>query len=435
MSMVAKTAGLIILPLGIEAGLLFLGGRPDLAGDATATIATLLQTSLVYLISVFVVLKVSSSRGLTFWILGAALMFRLTVWPLFPTLTDDLYRYRWEGRLQEAGGNPYQSRPVDPAWSRLRDETYNSLTGKDFKTIYGPLLELYCRWAYRLAAAVTPHAVGQVFWLKLPAAVFDLASIGVLLALLRARAQPLERVLIYAWSPLPVLEFWVNGHNDSLVVFLLLAACLAASAGRWTIAFAALGCAAAAKIWPLLLLPTFTGWRGWRPERSWQWVAAPAAALAWAAPYWSDVTENARHLTGYLGGWRNNDSIHGLLLWITGDVYRAKYLAFALLIAAVILVTLRKMPLEQSVLTIIAVMLLISANCHPWYLTWFLPFLAFYPFPPLLAWTALAPLSYEVVAGWKSLGVWNGSTPLRWWIYGPVFALMLLRWGRKRHQA
>jgi len=139
-------------------------------------------------------------------------------------------------------------------------------------------------------------------------------------------------------------------------------------------------------------------------------------------------------MSGFLGGWRNNDSLHGLLLWMTGDVYRAKYLAFGVVAAAAIAVSLLKWPLEKASLAVIAIMLIVSSNVHPWYLTWLLPMLAFYPVPALLLWTALVPLAYHVLIRWLELGEWQGSTPLRWWIYGPVYAMLLLGWLARRQR-
>jgi hypothetical protein len=67
--------------------------------------------------------------------------------------------------------------------------------------------------------------------------------------------------------------------------------------------------------------------------------------------------------------------------------------------------------------------LLFSSNCHPWYLTWVVAFLPFCLSAPLLLWVALAPLAYIVLIEFAWLGIWNGVTPFRWWIYGPVFVL------------
>jgi hypothetical protein len=62
--------------------------------------------------------------------------------------------------------------------------------------------------------------------------------IAVLQAWWAIRGLPPQRVLIYAWSPLPMVEFWANGHNDSLAILLVALAFLAAARIRWTQAFA-----------------------------------------------------------------------------------------------------------------------------------------------------------------------------------------------------
>lgn len=59
-----------------------------------------------------------------------------------PTLSDDVYRYRWEGMVQAEGANPYDERPNDRKWDRLRDEVFLRIPTRDFKTGYGPLIEL-----------------------------------------------------------------------------------------------------------------------------------------------------------------------------------------------------------------------------------------------------------------------------------------------------
>ena len=358
----------------------------------------------------------------------AGVLFRLTVWPLLPALSDDPYRYRWEGKLQVAGGNPYQVRPADLRWAGLRDQTFPSVAGKDFKAVYGPLIEQIELWTYRAAAALEPDAVRQVFWFKLPFALCDLGVIAALWLLLGAHGLPRDRVLIYAWSPLAVTEFWATGHNDSVVVLLIALALLGAAKQRWCLAFSALSLAVAAKIWPVLLFPIFIGWKLGRPLRWYQWwVALPICGLL-ALPYWSDVTENMRFASGFVGGWRNNDSFFGVILWLAKDIYRAKYAAFALVAAAVAILTFAQVSLERASLAAIAVMLMISANCHPWYLTWLLPLLVLLPVPALLLWTALVPLAYSAVISWVALGEWQGSTAIRWYEYLPVYAMLTGSW-------
>ena len=102
-------------------------------------------------------------------------------------------------------------------------------------------------------------------------------------------------------------------------------------------------------------------------------------------------------MSGFVGGWRNNDSLFGMLLYFAGgDLYTAKYAAFALIGGAWTWLSMREWPLERIALWGTVALLLVSANCHPWYLTWFLLLLALYPHPSLLLWISLAPLAYEV---------------------------------------
>ncbi len=313
--------------------------------------------------------------------------FRLTLAPQAPSLSDDLYRYSFEGRLQSMGANPYAVRPADAPWRSIADPR---TPGADFRAVYGPLTELV-QWA-------------SWRWPKLPAWLADLAVL-----LLLARWMP-ERWWIYAWSPLPVLEFWGQGHNDALVVLFLVLALYGrqSRAGWW------LGLAAAVKWWPLALLPSLQ-----RQQRvRWRdYLLAPVVVLVLLAWYLPGMAwTNAQFLSGFLGGWRNNDSLYGLLLWMLGDVYRAKYVAFALLGAA-------SLWLRQPLWVVVA-MLVVSANVHPWYLSWLLPFLVRQPVPALLLWMALMPLAYQPVTGWYLLGQWAPAPELRWWIYPPVVALL-----------
>ena len=429
-------AALALLAVFVRIG--FLG---DLRAHVPETVTLLVLAGLFYLVSCYLVRRPANgieSHWLGLAIVVAGVIFRLIAWPLAPGLSDDPYRYRWEGKLQAAGGNPYEVRPVDQRWIGLRDETYPRIPGRDFKAVYGPLIEQVEQWTYRAVAAAGLSPERQVFWFKLPFALCDLGAMAALWQLLALHGLPRAHILIYAWSPLTVMEFWATGHNDSVVVLLIALALVAAAKKRWTWAFVALSLAAGAKIWPILLFPLFIGWKRNRPVRSGQWwVLIPVMGLL-ALPYWTNVTENLQFMSGFMGGWRNNDSLFGLILWMAKDLYRAKYTAFAIVAAVVAFLTLREVPLERASLWAITVMLMVSANCHPWYLTWLLPLLILFPVPGLLLWTALVPLAYSAVVSWVTLGEWQGSNVFRWFEYAPVYALLtgswLVSWLRSRRR-
>ena len=412
-----------ILAALYEAILLRLALWGDLRPRTVETILLLLLAGALYACAVYLSLRGGTPAT---WVLTAALLFRITVWPLYPALSDDVFRYRWEGQMQTAGGNPYASRPADPEWSHLRDAAWPHIPGHDFRAVYGPLQQLLQREMYRVAASWTRDPFRQAFWMKLPAAVFDLGCIGLLLVILRIRGVPSVHIAIYAWCPLPVIEFWANGHNDAVALFFLLLAWAALESGRAAGLGLSLVAAIAAKFWPLAVAPLFVT----RKTRRGLLAAAPLALLL-LIPFrdvaWSTVWENLRFTTGFVGGWRNNDSLFGALLWIAGgDLYTAKKLAFGGAAVVVAFVLWRRWPLERGALTVLASLLLLSANCHPWYLIWMLPFLTVLPVPWILLWICLAPLGHAAVIGWHAAGEWNGSTPIRWFIYGPVSVFFLL---------
>ena len=105
----------LILALLLEALFVMLF-RAASANQIVAAIVILLLAGAVYVIAVYCIQKVRNkdARLLSRFIIAAALVYRITVWPLAFPSTDDVYRYRWEGKLQAYGGNPYQVRPVDP---------------------------------------------------------------------------------------------------------------------------------------------------------------------------------------------------------------------------------------------------------------------------------------------------------------------------------
>lgn len=353
------------------------------------TVVAILLLHAVYLICVYFSLK--SHWVPPLWlVLAAAAGFRLAAAPLEPFLTDDLTRYRWEGRILSEGRNPYATTPASLG--------EREVPGRDFASVYGPLTQFAQRLAY-------PASRRDVRFAKLPAIAGDLTILALL-----AWAMP-HRCLIYAWSPVPILEFWGQGHNDSLALAFVTGALLFPGAGVW------LGFAAAAKWWPLVLLPALA--RRWR---DWIWAAAIPAVLM--LPFASGVTiDHLRFSTGFLGGWRNTDFGYGLLLAITGDPYRAKYLAFAILALAALAVRWQPWPRERKGLAAVVAILAVSANVHPWYLSWTLPFLVFEPRPWVLLWAALMPLAYETQLRWRVLGEWEQSPEIRWLIYAPTLAL------------
>ena len=416
----------------MEAALLGLHGLGDGPPPYVPEFVTAyLAASLFYLVSCYLITttgKESSGRGVMRLIWGAAIVFRLTALPLDPQLSEDLHRYRWNGKLQAAGGNPYTAAPESPKWHHLRDEGYPFVPGKGLPSVYGPVLEMVYAGTYRLAATVTEDPLEQARFFKIPFALIELAVGWALAALLHAMGRPPNWLLIYLWSPLIVVEFWAQGHNDPLVMLLVVLALGAAVRGRWTRGWGWLTAAALTKLWPLLFAPLFLfrskGESGWSSGR----VALISSTLVvtLSAWYWDGILQLGETLWAFADGRQNNASLYSLILPVTGGDY-ATATAWSVGILSVVLAGLARAgwDIVRASMGAVVALLLLSANCFPWYLGWLVPFLAIYPNAALLLWTALAALAYHVVIDYAALGVWRESTAFWLLEYVPVYATLL----------
>jgi hypothetical protein len=344
-----------------------------------------LAAGVIYLVAAFLVLAARSrSRAALVVILLAAVVFRATLLDLPPTLSDDFHRYQWEGRIQLEGHNPYLTVPADPELEALRPAVYDRLPGKDVPTPYAPLTELF----FWLAAYLDGQAA-----FKLLSVAFDLGTLLLLVGLLHLRG-----LLIIRPRFAPVSIF----------------ALAAAVMSKW---FAA------------VVLPVFF--------RRWRWWGGPlfaAAAFLFTLPYVGAGSGLLRGLITYAERWRNNASLYDVLLAATAQDVVATGIALGIVGGmAVRFAWLKTEPLRASFLLLAAV-LLVSPSVFPWYVTWLVPFLCFFPDPALVLWTVTVLLSYHVLIDFTALGQWHYTTWLVWFEYVPVFALLLFRWLRPREE-
>lgn len=406
---------LVLLALLLECLFILLHRYHPFDEHIPETVAVCLGAGVVYLIAAYGVLQVKASgRGALWIILLGAFAFRATLVSLPPTLSDDLHRYVWEGEIQVHGLNPYLAVPADPALLTLRTPEFDRLPGREVSTAYGPTTQLLF-----LATAVLDGWVG----FKLASLAFDLGTLFLLLGMLRARGQPAARVLLYAWCPLVVLEFAGSGHNDSLTIFLLVLANSLILVRRRALSMLALAASVLTKWFTGLLAPLFFLRAGWR---SLPLFAAATVAILW--PYRGAGSNLWAGAMAYGEKWRNNESLHGWLMGISGQEAVATGMAAGILAGlALYLAWRRSDPLRASYL-LVATVLLVAPSVFPWYVTWLVPFLCFFPNPAFLLFTSTVLLSYHVVSGYRALGTWEYEPWLTWLEYLPVYALLVWNW-------
>ncbi len=398
----------------------------NLKEQAETFILLVLLQGILYFVSVYLAEKISPRRSFLALVFVAAAVFRLTLFPLYPSLSDDLVRYRWEGRAQQAGLNPYLVRPADPNLAFLRDETYPAVAGPQYSTIYGPLVEEVL-WA----SYVVFH---NVVAMKLPFVLLDLGVVLALFRLLPALGLSPMRAIVYAWSPLTVVEFSASGHNDPLSILALVLALVFYHNRQQRLSVAAVAASALSKIYAAFLFPVFLLRTSWR----FIWIPVVLGAVAFA-PYGEAWAGLLRGLSEYGAHWRNNESLYHLILLVARNDVQASKMYFAIVAAAVLYCLARKLAPERACYVILGTILLFSPNIFPWYLTWIVPLLAIYPSPAWLLLTVAAPLSYHVLIPYRTTGLWQENHLFAVLEYTPFYGLLigefLATWRRKRAKA
>ena len=117
----------------------------DLKVDVIETIALALAAGMVYFIALYVLEHSPKSRPALWIVVAGAVLFRLTLYSLTPSLSTDIQRYRWDGRVQKAGWNPYALAPNDPRLAYLRDPGWVIMPGPEIPSMYPPLSQLVFR--------------------------------------------------------------------------------------------------------------------------------------------------------------------------------------------------------------------------------------------------------------------------------------------------
>ena len=324
-------------------------------------------------------------RALVLIVIGAAAM-RVALLFTEPTLSSDIYRYIWDGRVQAAGINPYRHVPAAPELAPLRDNVIWPLINRgDYAvTIYPPA-------AQALFLAIT--CVGEnVVAMKLALLGFEAACMAAIIGLLKRLSMPPTRVAAYAWHPLPIWEIAGNGHVDAAMLALLMLSLLVFLDGRTLLGGALATLGALIKPTAVLVLPVF--WRPWDCRLPLAVVATIAIAYL---PYLSVGTGVLGFLGTYIEeeGFREGGGFR--LVWlleqITGPLPLAGvvYAGLAALVLASMAIAVgfradrSPWAAVRGLNWLLIGFLVLSTPHYPWYFLALVPFLALCP--TATAWT------------------------------------------------
>ncbi|MCA1659051.1 MAG: hypothetical protein LC642_00705 [Verrucomicrobiaceae bacterium] len=346
-----------------------------------------------------------------FW--TVVIILRLVVLPLEPG--DDFWRYQWEGKIQQAGFNPYVHAPDDPQLEPVRAQfpSWHKINHRDFRAIYPPGAEM-------IFAGLSRVSDNPLLY-KLLFTAADIATIAVLLRLLGG-ASRYGRAAWYAWNPLVVYSFAGSAHFDSLMILPMTAGILfltrfeseTDSRRKWLLAFAAsaaFGIAISVKLVPVLLLLGCVFALGYRAISLGLSVGIPAFLSLFYGypkiPIWDSLRQFA-HVT------RLNDLFWWLIeetLWRNPDQKNYRYnVIIVICVALVSLLFWRNW--KRGMIWALGTALVLSPVLHPWYCTWILPFAAW---RRSLTWPVLSISLFAYFLFWNER-LFNLAWHAEWWM-------------------
>lgn len=344
-------------------------------------------------------------------------------------LSDDIYRYLFDGSMLISGNNPYTTAPLDtlsthPALSSLATLVNHG----DLPTIYPPAAQ------FVFAAGAM---IGGVFGMKLILVMLDILLCAMMAKVLKGLGRPPSWLILYAWHPLPVLEIAGSGHIDGAGMLFLFVAIFFLTVGNvkdkpsgkgyylssWAAGFF-LACSMLTKWLPLIFSPGLLLIAG--PGRSKSFACGfLLGSFAMIGVFFPDIRNGFHTLFVYAANWE----FSGFAFRLLRDGFKSGNAA-RIILATVFMVTAGAVYLRclrardacqkedyqaeknkqifvfQALYAVSIAFLMLTPTIYPWYalcLTAFLPF-AVGPAGLVLSWSVF--LGYRVLIGYAIAGKW-----------------------------
>lgn len=339
----------------------------------------------------------------------------------FPPNTD-VYRYIWEGAIQNHGFNPYIFAPADPALAPLAQGELGviwlQINNKSFAAIYPPAAMLF----FRLLAMISP----TVLFFKSVFMLFDVGVMAVLAVILRLRQLSPSRLLLYAANPLVIVFVAGEGHMDSLQVFFLLMGCFLLLRRRYHGGVLSLGFAVMCKYLAVAAAPFF--WVRRAGLKQLAILVLPTGLFftyIFAGPHlFSSFSEFGVNM-------HYNDGLMELLRMAFGDGALAA--AGAVFLLALTWIWLTEDDPLRGIYLAIGCLLLLLPTLHPWYLLLVAPFMCFFPSRAWLYLQAAMLFTFPVLGHEFRTDVFQEIPTLKIMQYIPFYFILILGIFRSGH--
>ncbi|MEL6535039.1 MAG: glycosyltransferase 87 family protein [Bacteroidota bacterium] len=363
--------------------------------DETANLITLYLG--LFTLHTLAYILVKDAREIRFFIV-ISLVARLLAFGGMPVLSDDIYRFLWDGYLLNAGENPFVTIPADYMAQGVKipglsQELYSLLNSPEYHSVYPP----FCQAIYWLAVKISPSSwLGATIVIRGIIFLAEVGSIYLIYKLLAKYKKPQGPVLLYALNPLVIIEFTGNLHFEALVIFFLLLSVYLLKTRHRILSSFAFGFAVITKLLPLMFLPLL--FKRLKLDRAILYYSIVGAVVVVSfLPFLSRdfLLGLSDSLSLYFASFEFNASIYYLVREIgysavgyniiqsAGTVLAV--VSLTSILAFVVLEKPQRSSLPKAFLWVLTLYLLFTTTVHPWYVL------------PLVAYSSLTRLRFPIV--------------------------------------
>ena len=352
----------------------------------------------------------------------------------FPGLSDDVYRFLWDGHLVLDGVDPFHTVP-SKLISQLPVEPYAKLYARlnspHYHSVYPPVSQL----VFALAAAAENVAWNGVLIMKLAYATIHLLALGMFYRSPLHQRYPIF-YLTYGLNPLVIVEGIGNLHAEVMMVACLIISWVMYQQNktRWSAVFFAL--AIGTKLLPLMFLPII--WKWGKAGKTWMTAVIMSLTLIFLPFFLLVFTQGFfESLDLYFRKFEFNAGLYCFLRWlgfVISGYNLIQYLGPLLGLSALvgILQVSWRAPLwiaqgatfAELLLAIVIMYVFSVTTLHPWYLIMPLSVSLLTRFRFVWIWSYLIVWSYTFYDG----GLFAEDYSVIWVEYGVVAAVLWWEW-------
>ncbi|MFB6306713.1 MAG: mannosyltransferase [Flavobacteriales bacterium] len=327
-----------------------------------------------------------------------------------PNLSDDVYRFIWDGSLITQGHNPYTVLPESlmesdkPLKDELDKELYQKLNSKKYYTVYPPLNQFIFGFCSLISGN---NQFLNTIMLRIFVLGVEILLLFIIHKIMYTEGFNKKQFVLYALNPLMIVELTGNLHFEGIMLcFFFISWYFIYYKDQWKTGAFFYALSISTKLLTLIFLPFFI--KRTKPSNliTFYTIIAVVTTLTFLPFLNKQLINNiGSSIALYFQTFEFNASIYYLIreigYWVKGyNIIETagKVLSIITFLCIVILAIIDKgkRSVEFFKITCFAVCIyyFLSTTLHPWYLATPLLLSAFTRYKFVLVWSILSPLSY-----------------------------------------